>query len=103
MSHSTENQMKVQSNTQIFTEEEQLLKQSSGEQLRQIKEIKGTPFNMVKQESGYTITFADYKVSEEYETEEEALELIAEKNWKLISTLVIAIVDKYNKLEFPNN
>lgn len=64
------------------------------------KKIEGSPFCIVyKEDIGHFLALGDYRLTEPMKTEEEVLEYSINNNWNLITTLVAAIVDKYNKIK----
>ena len=71
---------------------------SKSSQLASMKAIPNTPFTIVKSQTGYIVCWADYRLTDQYETEEEAMRLIEEFNWTLAATLMCAICDKFNNL-----
>jgi hypothetical protein len=62
-------------------------------------EVEGTPFVVVETEGKCFATLGNYKVSEDYETTEEAELAIKEINWKNLINLMIVINDYCKSLE----
>lgn len=56
--------------------------------------IENTPFTMVEIDNKYFAVIGEYKVTEEYNTKQELLNKINEKDWGLITSLIGVLIEK---------
>ena len=63
------------------------------------KEVKKTPFTLVKRKEQVLITIGNQVVSEKkFKTWEEATKYINKKEWELIAVTAMVLADKFTKL-----
>lgn len=56
------------------------------------EKVEGTPFEIIKYpDSGYFVALNKYRVTEEFETMLEAVEVIDNKEWDFLTTVMITI------------
>lgn len=58
------------------------------------EEIEETPFAIIKKENKYWAIMGDHRVTEEKQTREEVIEIIENKEWRFLTTVIAVIVDK---------
>lgn len=61
--------------------------------LIEYKPLEGTPFTVVKRETGVILTMGKYQISPELEQEEEIPIWIMENEWNLITTISIIVAE----------
>jgi len=55
------------------------------------EDIEGTPFQMVKQDGNYFLTFGHYRLTTPTASKEFQRQLLEKKDWDLIATFIYAI------------
>lgn len=63
------------------------------------KGIEGTPFQLIKYEEKFHISWNEYALTNRYESEEEALELLKTDIWNIVGVYVVSIIDMRQKIE----
>lgn len=71
-------------------------RQQCGDVLIERKNVQNTPFTLVKDDKGWFVTMGEYRLSDIFETEEEA-EKKAEVNWETLIPVIAIIVEKIIK------
>ena len=61
--------------------------------------VDGTPFALIKDESGWFIAFGRYRASDHYLTKEQAKKDIKQKDWDLILTTVSIMIEEITNLK----
>lgn len=100
MNNDTEKQVEL-SNTQNNVEENQDNAQS-GEHLVERQGIVGTPFTIICTKTNgekHFITWGKYKVSKEYNTQEEALNSLVEEQYNYITTMFAIMITADKELD----
>ena len=86
----------LQSQTSVNTQDKEEL---TSEDVTRVKQVEGTPFAIVKENDRWFPVLAEYRLTEEdYETEEEAIKFLNEKDWNTLITVMLTIIRKYNEL-----
>ncbi len=63
------------------------------------EEIERTPFLLVTHERGSFIALGNYRISENYETKEEALKYIEKINWDNLFNVMVSLVQHLKNIE----
>lgn len=58
-----------------------------------------TPFSLVQQKGKWFITMAEYKITDEYETDNQALEELNYNKWHIILRMISAVIHKQQNLK----
>ncbi|AXH73565.1 MAG: hypothetical protein [Microviridae sp.] len=66
------------------------------------EQIKGTPFTMIGREGKYCLTVGMNRVTETFETEEEALNQLTTQFWNILTNLIIIVQKNYEELKKNN-
>lgn len=64
------------------------------EQIVEYKQLKGTPFTLVRQNEDYFLVMGDNRLTEPTKTEEETMEKLESEKWMIIFTVVAIVSDK---------
>lgn len=86
-------------NTQMNAEE---VDSSDSSKLVEIENIHGTPFKMVTTEEGSFAAYGNNRITE-YMDKVELLQKIDEKDWNLLGTFVISVINSFNNYKNQNN
>lgn len=70
-------------------------KHSSNNQIMTVYPVEGTQFKIIETEQGCWITFGAWRLCEAKETKEQCLEMINNKDWEIITSLVGAAYEAY--------
>jgi hypothetical protein len=74
-------------------------KKNSSSELIKRNRIANTPFVAIKtDEGGWFLTMGKYRVSEEYETEEEVIKLVKTKDWELLMNIMTVVTESLGEL-----
>ena len=75
---------------------------NSNSTLVEIDNIEGTPFKMVTTEEGSFAAYGNNRITD-YMDKEELIKKIEQKDWNLLGTFVISIINSYNQFKKENN
>lgn len=95
MSQKQEELLKSQLNVEGVHKED-----SSNERLVEHKQIKNTPFVMVRYEDKYFMVLGSAKLTDEYSSEEEVLEVLEERKWEILIACMLYLMDEYKSGEY---
>lgn len=70
---------------------------NSSKQLMQYHQVKDTPFTIIKHEKGNTLMLGKYRLSEDYETAEEAMTDATRMHWDRIMQVIGVMIEEYKK------
>lgn len=90
---STNNKTTASENSQTNAKAQD--KQNSSEQLMQYHQVKDTPFTIIKHEKGNTVMIGKYRLSEDYETAEEAMKDAKRMDWDRIMQVIGVMLEEY--------
>lgn len=84
------------SSTTVNQQETTTENKQSSSKLIEREQIEGTPFNLIKQDKKYFITIGNYQLTQQYNTEQEAIEDIQFNQWNIIVTLIDILITHNN-------
>lgn len=61
---------------------------------KKIEEFVKSPFNIVEKDDKWVIIMGKYVVKDRIETKEEAMRMIADKDWDIILTAAIIVIEE---------
>lgn len=99
-------------NTQDYANETHNNGSNSANRLIDIEPIEGSPFTLIKDRTGYDpltdegnkifIAVGNHRITEAYETEEEAMEQFIIQPWNITVTLITIVMEKLLELKELN-
>lgn len=99
-------------NTQDYANETHNNGSNSANRLIDIEPIEGSPFTLIKDRTGYDpltdegnkifIAVGNHRITETYETEEEAMEQFIIQPWNITVTLITIVMEKLLELKELN-
>lgn len=71
-------------------------------QIIEIEEVKDTPFHLVHHDNGYFLALGKYRLSNDVDKKEEALELLDREFWRILIDTIIALLQTFNNESSKN-
>lgn len=64
-----------------------------------IKQVEGTPFNIAEKDKKFCVIMAEYKVSKDFGSYEEAEKYIMKQPWELLTVVIAIMIEKITNLK----